>query len=265
MNDWRSYDETAATYEHIWAPRFAKISKDLVEMAAPTPEVRALDVATGTGVTAAAVRAVAGSGARVVGVDRSIGMLRAGKEARPGPRALVDVLDLPFADGAFDLVTCSFALHIFTRHETALFDMARVVRHGGTMAVSVWTGGEDTFSAAWRELVEAAVGKDMLATAATDAAPGRDRFSDPNNLDAALDRAGFDGIEIEKREYRFRFTVDEYLEGLGATGHGRFVRQMLGEAGYATFMERTAAEFRSRFADPLTDFNDALLAVGTKT
>ncbi|MEX0991677.1 MAG: methyltransferase domain-containing protein [Actinomycetota bacterium] len=264
MNDWRSYDETAATYEHVWAPRFADISKDLVEMAAPSPDVRVLDVATGTGVTAAAVRAAAGNRSRVIGVDRSVGMLRAGQEARPGPRALVDVLDLPFADGAFDLVTCSFALHIFTKHETALFDMTRVLRPGGTIAVSVWTGGEDTFSAAWRELVEAAVGKDMLVTASADAAPGRDRFSDPNNLDAALGRAGIDKVEIEKREYRFRFTVDEYLEGLGATGRGRFVRQMLGEAGYAAFMERTAAEFRSRFADPLTDFNDALLAVGIK-
>ena len=45
---------------------------------------------------------------------------------------------LPFADGEFDLVTCQFALMFFTDRAAALAEMARVLRPGGRLALSVF-------------------------------------------------------------------------------------------------------------------------------
>jgi hypothetical protein len=38
---------------------------------------------------------------------------------------------------------------------------------------------------------------------------------------------------------------------------------MLGEAGWTSLMERTRAAFAERFPDPLNDFHDVVVAVGT--
>jgi ubiquinone/menaquinone biosynthesis C-methylase UbiE len=46
-----------------------------------------------------------------------------------------DVYALPFADEAFDVVTCRFALHHFENPRKALAEMARVCRPGGRVAL----------------------------------------------------------------------------------------------------------------------------------
>jgi ubiquinone/menaquinone biosynthesis C-methylase UbiE len=49
MDDWRSYDGVAETYERINAPRLAQPAGDLVALAQPPRGGRDLDVGTGTG------------------------------------------------------------------------------------------------------------------------------------------------------------------------------------------------------------------------
>src|SRR3954467_1980872 len=72
------------------------------------PGEKVLDVGAGTGVS---TQELARSGAYAVGVDLSVGMLRAGRSVRPAvPRAAGDALRLPFPDATFDAVTISFAL-----------------------------------------------------------------------------------------------------------------------------------------------------------
>lgn len=46
-----------------------------------------------------------------------------------------DVYALPFADEAFDVVTCRFAFHHFENPRKALAEMARVCRPGGRVAL----------------------------------------------------------------------------------------------------------------------------------
>lgn len=48
-----------------------------------------------------------------------------------------DALALPFADGAFDRVICSEVLEHIPRDRAAMAELARVLRPGGTMAVTV--------------------------------------------------------------------------------------------------------------------------------
>jgi demethylmenaquinone methyltransferase / 2-methoxy-6-polyprenyl-1,4-benzoquinol methylase len=94
---------------------------------------RVLDLAAGTGVSTDELTL---SGARPVGVDISLGMLRAGRTARPTVTLLAgDALALPFRDGSFDAVTISFGLRNVHDTDAALRELARVTRPGGRMVV----------------------------------------------------------------------------------------------------------------------------------
>ena len=75
MDDWRSYDDVAETYERVHAPRFVQVADDLVAQAGIGEGHLLLDIGTGTGIAAEAATKV---GARVVGIDESMGMLRRG-------------------------------------------------------------------------------------------------------------------------------------------------------------------------------------------
>jgi ubiquinone/menaquinone biosynthesis C-methylase UbiE len=262
MADWRSYDDVAETYERIHAPRLAEPARDLVELAAVGPGVRVLDVGTGTGVAAAAATQ---AGAVAVGIDESVGMLLTARRARPAIRtAAAQAIDLPFRDGAFDAVTANFVIAHFTKYQTALFDMLRVLRPGGRLALSAWADGEDDLSRTWAEIVEQAVPREILMPALAERLPWRERFRDREALEEAMMDAGLRHIRTEVRHYRFTFTLDEYVEGLGTWATGRFVRSMLGETAYASMIARGREVFADRFADPLNDFRDVLLAVGAK-
>ena len=92
-----------------------------------------LDLAAGTGVSTAQW---ARSGAEVIGVDISPGMLRAGKKTRPRTTLLAgDALALPFADATFDAVTISFGLRNVHDTAAALRELARVTKPGGRLVI----------------------------------------------------------------------------------------------------------------------------------
>ncbi len=110
----------------------------LVELVAPRPAWRVLDVATAAGHTALAF---APHVAAVVGLDLTPQMLPLARQlaAERGAAnvsfAVGDVDDLPFVDGAFDVVTCRIAPHHFAGIGRFLDEAARVLRPGGVVAV----------------------------------------------------------------------------------------------------------------------------------
>lgn len=265
MDDWRSYDGVAEVYERIHAPRLAEPARDLVTAADPPKGGRVLDVGTGTGIAALEVGAIVGDGGLVVGVDDSIRMLEVGRRARPEVRTLAaQVIDLPFRDATFDAIVGNFVLAHFTKYQTALYDMLRVLRPGGRLAVNAWADRQDELTRVWTEAVWMVVPKEVLEPAVAEAVPWRDRFRNRDTLEETLMDAGLRHVRIERRQYRFVYPLDEYIEGLGTWAVGRFVRSMLGEPGWASFLDRVRATFSERFPDPVLDFRDVLIAVGTK-
>ncbi len=116
---------------------------ELVRLAAPYPEARVLDIATGTGFTALALSPQC---RRVIGLDLTLGMVN---EARrlAGDRGVSNLLlclgdaeAVPFRDNTFDIVTCRHAGHHFPNLSRALAEMARVAKPGGRVVL------EDTCS-----------------------------------------------------------------------------------------------------------------------
>ncbi len=104
----------------------------LVSVLAPKPGERILDVATGTGLVARALRGRAACS--VVGVDVTPGMLA----AAPGSDGIRFVLGraerLPFADERFDALTVTYLLRYVEDPGATVRELGRVVRPGGRVA-----------------------------------------------------------------------------------------------------------------------------------
>jgi demethylmenaquinone methyltransferase/2-methoxy-6-polyprenyl-1,4-benzoquinol methylase len=108
--------------------------KRLVDLAAPAPGARALDLATGTGDIAFRL---ADAGARVSGVDvthRMIELARQKTASRAGPVPVFlvgDMIGLPFADESFDIATAGYGLRNVPDLRAAIDEIHRVLKRGG--------------------------------------------------------------------------------------------------------------------------------------
>jgi ubiquinone/menaquinone biosynthesis C-methylase UbiE len=263
-SDWRAYDRVAVVYERVHAPRTLQVARDLGQLAGIREGARVLDVGAGTGASAQAAGEAAGGNGLVVGVDQSIEMLAVAASHPEIRLAAAEAIDLPFRDGTFDAVTANFVLSHFTKLDTALYDLVRVLKPGGRLASSAWADQEDEFQKTWRELVEGVTTHELLQDALKRAMPNEERLRDPHALEDTLRRAGLHPVTVERREFRFEISREDYVAGRETAASGRFLRDMLGEEGFRAFGKRVRTVFAERFPERLTDFRDVLLAVGTK-
>lgn len=110
----------------------------MIRMASVKPGERALDLCCGTGDV---TFALAAAGARATGVDFTRAMLDEAERRRSaagvGNVEFVqgDALNLPFADGTFDVVTISYGLRNLADFERGLREMRRVLAPGGRLVV----------------------------------------------------------------------------------------------------------------------------------
>jgi SAM-dependent methyltransferase len=116
------------------------VAAQLVKHAKVRAGQRALDVGCGTGVVAVTAARL---GARVTGLDLTPALLERARENSQIAGVGIDwregdVENLPFDDGAFDVVLSQFG-HIFApRPEVAVAQMLRVLAPGGTIAFATW-------------------------------------------------------------------------------------------------------------------------------
>jgi SAM-dependent methyltransferase len=118
---------------------------------------RVLDLATGGGHTALAFAALA---RELTAMDVTEPMLRAARGLL-GERGIAhvrfvagDVARLPFADNAFEVVTCRLAAHHFADLGPAVREVQRVLRPGGSFLVEDILGHDDAELAAFITEVE---------------------------------------------------------------------------------------------------------------
>jgi len=132
------FDELAPTWETRIGPQHvAALSLALAEL---PPPARALDVGTGTGIAAQTV-ARRFPDSKVVGVDLAPAMVAQAQASLPPELAarvrfqVADAAELPFDDGAFELVTLANMIPFFD-------ELARVTSSGGALVFSFSRGAE---------------------------------------------------------------------------------------------------------------------------
>lgn len=261
MGDWRGYDSVAEDYDRLWGPRFEIAAGHLLELAAPTPGSRLLDVGAGTGAVASAL-GDRQDGLAIVGCDLSRPMLEKGRRRMPNLRAVVaDATSLPFRDGSFDLVTANCVLSHVSDFRQALAESLRVLTRPGRLAVSSWGPASDPYTAAWEEMVATAVGEHDATRATEAVTPWASRFSKPDSLRGDLLEAGFTHVRTETIEMRIRSRLNEYLAERELGAAGRFGREALGRRQWSTFVERTADQFRQRFGDWIAYLRPLIVAI----
>ena len=108
--------------------RWRKRTIKLLDLQSPCLIV---DVGCGTGDLG---RELLAQGHRAVGIDMSLGMLKA-RPADSAPVALADAAMLPLADATVDGAVSGFALRNFSELLTVIVELARVVRPGGRIAL----------------------------------------------------------------------------------------------------------------------------------
>lgn len=129
----------AAPFENV-EPTIASMHDDLVAQLAPRPGERWLDLACGAG--AIAFRA-ARAGADVTGLDLAPGLIEAARRRarEQGLDVEFEVGDceaLPYADGAFEVVSSSVGLILAPDQHAAAAELARVCRPGGRIGLTAW-------------------------------------------------------------------------------------------------------------------------------
>ena len=136
------WDRAANSYELAWKQALAPATTGVLDTANLQPGERVLDVACGSGLlTRAAWQAVASQGGEVVGTDISEHMLAVAAERLPDCRFVrsdAQTLNEVVPDSYFDAVLCGLGLMYMPDPEGALVTMARCLRAGGRIAVSVW-------------------------------------------------------------------------------------------------------------------------------
>jgi ubiquinone/menaquinone biosynthesis C-methylase UbiE len=131
------FDQIAPVYDHWAGGQHARVAARLVELAAPKRGDHALDVGTGTGLVAHLVAAKVGPGS-VIGIDLSDRMLSIARSKKGKNLQFLGMAAerLVFKPETFDLVTMGESLAYLADPTDALAESHRVLRSGGTLAVS---------------------------------------------------------------------------------------------------------------------------------
>ena len=184
----------------------ARLADRLVHLAAPQPNERVLDIATGTGFVAVPVARLVGEQGAVVGVDISAGMLDQAAQAVLVARlsnielvwANAEVLNYPA--GSFDLMFCCNALPYMTNIPAALRHWHSLLRPGGRLAFNCWA--EQSYVTA--HLLRTIAARYGIRVAVI----GRDTGT-PDRCHAVLAAAGFVRPEVVEEPTCTYFSADQ--------------------------------------------------------
>jgi demethylmenaquinone methyltransferase/2-methoxy-6-polyprenyl-1,4-benzoquinol methylase len=133
------FDRTAADYDRIEALMSggsgAWYRGEALARAGLAAGMHVLDVASGTGLVAAAACSRVGTEGSVTAVDPSLGMLAQGRHIGGLARVGGMAERLPFADARFDFASMGFALRHVADLAAVFAELARVLRPGGRLCV----------------------------------------------------------------------------------------------------------------------------------
>jgi ubiquinone/menaquinone biosynthesis C-methylase UbiE len=185
-----------------WKAKSAAMGRDvteaLVEYARPTPGMKVLDLASGTGEPAITLASRIGPSGHVTALDLSAALLEIA-QTRAQERGLqnfsirqADAHQLPFSDSSFDLVTSRFGVMFFDNR--ALQEARRVLKPKARGCFLAWGPWEQPFWSTMMGVAHKYAGGTLVP-------PGQApcRFGKPGSLSEELRMAGFQNIEEETK------------------------------------------------------------------
>lgn len=180
----------------IQSELWGQAPKDWATLQEPlhSPLWRAMLTATGVGTGTKLLDAGCGAGgmsilasqmgAEVSGFDATEALLGVAGEAVPeGEFRSGDLESLPYGDGAFDVVLAANSVQYAADPVAALFELKRVTKSGGRMAVAVWGQAENC---EFRHILKAVAG----AMPEPPKGGGPFALSEPDALESLLAKAG---------------------------------------------------------------------------
>ncbi|PWJ22271.1 class I SAM-dependent methyltransferase [Jannaschia seohaensis] len=185
-------------YETVMVPLwFGRWAEALLDLVAPAPGERILDLACGTGITTRSLRDRVGPTGRVTGLDINAGMLAQARTLAPGSDIdwlESDVAEISLADASFDAVISQHGLHYFPEPAAALGEIRRLLVPGGRTAHSIWVGHSPYTEALCRALEPHLSPETVAKQRSQRETPA------PDVLSALLDAAGFREIAVHRQE-----------------------------------------------------------------
>lgn len=198
---------------------FAAYAEDLARRIDARAPARVLEIAAGTGVVTRALASLLPPSAAIVATDLNPGMLETAaaiSTARPVEWRQADAMQLPFADGSFDVVVCQFGAMFFPDKGLAFAEARRVLKAGGAFVFNVWDRIEDNELA---EEVTRALATIFPADPPRFMARTPHGYHDPAVIAADLGRGGFsappliENLAVRSRAASARIAAVAYCQG----------------------------------------------------
>jgi len=244
------------------------VTAALVEYSRPLPDMRVLDLASGTGEPAISLAQRVGPQGSVTAVDQSSELLDIAAERARNKKLSnftiqqADAHHLPFAGQSFDLATCRFGVMFFSDAERALAELRRVLKPGARACFAAWGPMEQPYWQTTMKIVHRHVGGAMLQPGGADLF----RFSVPGSLSKALSASGFHEVEESTQHLPWTWPGDaeevfEYAWAVAAPFRPMLERVRV-EEWPVIRAEATAAIERYRVGDEIRFGADVVLASG---
>ena len=196
---WASVAPAWAEHADYADTRGAVITARLLELSAPGPGERVLELACGAGGVGIAAAGLVGPAGEVVLSDvaaemTAIAAARAAAAGLGNVRTLtLDLDELGQPDQAYDVVLCREGLMFALDPAQAVAEIRRILRPGGRVALAVWGPRARN---PWLSLVFDAVSAQLGTTLPPPGVPGPFALDDPERLAGLLAGAGLAEVAV---------------------------------------------------------------------
>lgn len=203
-----------------WLPLIAPYGERLISLAAPTPGMRVLDLACGTGEPGLTLARQAPK-VEVIGADQARSMAHAAHSVRRTERldnirfGVTRGEQLPFPDSCFDRVICRFGMMLFDDPVAGVAEIFRVTKSGGQVALAVWAAPEHVLCPT--------LTLQALERFTPVEWPRTFSLSKPGQLVGMCEKAGF--TTVTEATFDPAFTFDDLAHFMERNLTGRFIEE----------------------------------------